>query len=60
MEKLVLLPLNLCGFLLGLFGTHGFSAIRVFKVFKIVNQLVIICCEVVFPELSQDGLELAP
>ena len=56
MEKLVFLPLHLRGFLFGLLGAHSFSAVRVFQVFKEINQLVVIGCEVVFPEFCQDSL----
>ena len=60
MKKLIFLPLNLCSLLFGLFPTHGVSPIRVFEVLDVFDQFVVVGGKVVFPELTQNRLKLAP
>ena len=60
MKKFIFLPLNLCSLLFGLFLAHGVSAIRVFEILDVFDQFVVVGGKVVFPELTQNRLKLAP
>ena len=58
-KELVFAMLYLGRLCTGLVARHGVTGIRVLQFVKIVHELVVVCGEVVLPELRQYGLQLA-